>query len=141
MADNLTKEQRHKNMKNIRGKDTSIEIKFRKALYHAGFRYLKNVSGMTGKRDIVLTKYKTVIFIHGCFWHRHTDCKYATMPDTNKDYWNKKFQDTINRDKLEQKILSEAGWNIIVIWECEIKSSFDDILNKTIKQILSNQYK
>lgn len=63
------------------------------------------------------------------------------MPDTNKDYWNKKFQDTINRDKLEQKILSEAGWNIIVIWECEIKSSFDDILNKTIKQILSNQYK
>lgn len=63
------------------------------------------------------------------------------MPDTNKEYWNKKFQDTINRDALEQKILSEAGWNIIVIWECEIKSSFDDILNKTIKQILSNQYK
>ena len=63
------------------------------------------------------------------------------MPDTNKEYWNKKFQDTINRDKLEQKILSEAGWNIIVIWECEIKSSFDDILNKTIKQILSNHYK
>lgn len=63
------------------------------------------------------------------------------MPDTNKEYWNKKFQDTINRDKLEQKILSEAGWNIIVIWECEIKSSFDDILDKTIKQILPNQYK
>lgn len=63
------------------------------------------------------------------------------MPDTNKEYWNKKFQNTINRDKLEQKILSEAGWNIIVIWECEIKSSFDDILDKTIKQILSNQYK
>lgn len=63
------------------------------------------------------------------------------MPDTNKEYWNKKFQDTINRDALEQKILSEAGWNIIVIWECEIKSSFDDILNKTIKQILSNHYK
>lgn len=63
------------------------------------------------------------------------------MPDTNKEYWNKKFQDTINRDKLEQKILSEAGWNIIVIWECEIKSSFDDILDKTIKQILSNHYK
>lgn len=63
------------------------------------------------------------------------------MPDTNKEYWNKKFQDTINRDALEQKILSEAGWNIIVIWECKIKSSFDDILDKTIKQILSNQYK
>ena len=63
------------------------------------------------------------------------------MPDTNKEYWNKKFQDTINRDALEQKILSEAGWNIIVIWKCEIKSSFDDILDKTIKQILPNQYK
>ncbi len=141
MADNLTKKQRHKNMKNIRGKDTSIEVKFRKALYYAGFRYLKNVSGMTGKPDIVLTKYKTVIFIHGCFWHRHKNCKYATMPGTNIEYWDKKFKDTINRDILEQKILSEAGWNIIVIWECEIKSSFDYILNSTIKQILSNQYK
>ncbi len=141
MADNLTKKQRHKNMKKIRGKDTSIEVKFRKALYYAGFRYLKNVSGMTGKPDIVLTKYKTVIFIHGCFWHRHKNCKYATMPGTNIEYWDKKFKDTINRDILEQKILSEAGWNIIVIWECEIKSSFDYILNSTIKQILSNQYK
>ena len=96
---------------------------------------------MTGKPDIVLTKYKTVIFIHGCFWHRHKNCKYATMPGTNIEYWDKKFKDTINRDILEQKILSEAGWNIIVIWECEIKSSFDYILNSTIKQILSNQYK
>lgn len=140
MADNLTKEQRHKNMRNIRGKDTSIELKFRKALYHAGFRYLKNVSGMTGKPDIVLTKYKTVIFIHGCFWHRHTNCKYASTPDTNREYWDKKFQDTIKRDKLEQKILSEAGWNIIVIWECEIKSSFDKLLKNTIQKILSNLY-
>lgn len=88
-----------------------------------------------------VSRISLIIFIHGCFWHRHTNCKYATMPDTNKEYWNKKFQDTINRDALEQKILSEAGWNIIVIWECEIKSSFDDILNKTIKQILSNHYK
>ena len=94
---------------------------------------------MTGKPDIVLIKYKTVIFIHGCFWHRHTNCKDASTPDTNREYWDKKFQDTINRDALEQKILSEAGWNIIVIWECKIKSSFDDILDKTIKQILYNQ--
>lgn len=88
-----------------------------------------------------VSRISLIIFIHGCFWHRHPNCKYATMPDTNKEYWDKKFQDTINRDALEQKILSEAGWNIIVIWECEIKSSFDDILNKTIKQILSNHYK
>ncbi len=139
MADNLTKEQRHKNMKNIRAENTSIELKFRKALYHAGFRYLKNVKEMTGKPDIVLPKYKTVIFIHGCFWHRHENCKYATTPATNKDFWINKFNTTVIRDKYKQDILKNAGWNVIIIWECEIKYSFNKTLENTIQLILNNK--
>lgn len=139
MADNLTKEQRHKNMKNIRAENTSIELKFRKALYHAGFRYLKNVKEMTGKPDIVLPKYKTVIFIHGCFWHRHENCKYATTPATNKDFWINKFNTTVIRDKYEQDILKNVGWNVIIIWECEIKYSFNKTLENTIQLILNNK--
>lgn len=132
MADNLTKEQRHKNMQNIRSKDTSIEIKFRKALFHAGFRYIKNDKQMIGKPDIILPKYKTIIFIHGCFWHRHENCKYATTPSTNSDFWQNKFLNTAKRDKIEQQKLKDAGWNIIIIWECEIKHNFQVTLKNTI---------
>lgn len=139
MSDNLTKEQRHRNMKNIKSKDTSIEIKFRKALYHLGFRYLKNVDSMAGKPDIVITKYRTVIFIHGCFWHRHENCKYAYIPKSNTMYWQKKFDDNIKNDLYIQKILKDAGWNIIVVWECEIKKSFDEAVSETIKKILNNK--
>lgn len=139
MSDNLTKEQRHRNMKNIKSKDTSIEVKFRKALYHAGFRYLKNVDSMAGKPDIVITKYRTVIFIHGCFWHRHENCKYAYIPKSNTMYWQKKFDDNIKNDLYIQKILKDAGWNIIVVWECEIKKSFDEAVSETIKKILNNK--
>lgn len=132
MADNLTKEQRHRNMQNIRAKDTSIEIKFRKALFHAGFRYIKNDKKMIGKPDIILPKYKTIIFIHGCFWHRHENCKYASSPSTNSDFWQSKFANTVKRDKIEQQKLRDAGWNIIIIWECEIKHNFQETLENTI---------
>lgn len=132
MADNLTKAQRHKNMQNIRSKDTSIEIKFRKALFHTGFRYIKNDKQMIGKPDIILPKYKTIIFIHGCFWHRHENCKYASSPSTNSNFWQSKFANTVKRDKLEQQKLRDAGWNIIIIWECEIKYNFQKTLENTI---------
>ena len=107
-------------MKNIRGKDTSIEIKFRKALYYAGFRYLKNVSGMTGKPDIVLTKYKTVIFIHGCFWHGHSGCRLYTVPGSNTRFWEDKVARNRRRDAAVAVRLEARGWNIITIWECSL---------------------
>ena len=135
MPDNLTQAQRHKNMKNIRYKDTSIELKVRKALYHAGFRYLKNVSSMIGKPDIVLTKYNVVIFISGCFWHRHANCKYASIPKTRYEYWQKKFYKTVERDKIEQEQLMQAGWKVIVVWECQIKKNFDICMQMLIKKI------
>lgn len=137
MADNLTKEQRHKNMQNIRSKDTSIEIKFRKALFHSGFRYIKNDKQMIGKPDIILPKYKTIIFVHGCFWHRHENCKYASSPSTNYDFWQNKFLNTAKRDKIEQQKLKNAGWNIIIIWECEIKHNFQETLDNTISLLRS----
>ena len=79
-----------------------------------------------------LPKYKTIIFIHGCFWHRHENCKYATTPSTNSDFWQNKFLNTAKRDKIEQQKLKDAGWNIIIIWECEIKHNFQVTLENTI---------
>lgn len=133
MTDTLTLEQRHRNMSNIRSRDTSIEVKLRKALFARGLRYRKNVTGMVGKPDIVLPKYKTVIFIHGCFWHRHKDCKYATMPKTRKDFWEEKFNRNILRDKRQVEELINTGWNVLVVWECELKNNLNDVANEIYK--------
>ena len=139
MTDVLTKEQRHINMSHIRGKDTSIEIKLRKALFARGFRFRKNVSKMIGKPDIVLPKYKTVIFIHGCFWHRHRGCRYASTPKTRRDFWEEKFNRNIQRDKHQAEELINAGWHVLVVWECELKQDLPgvvDELEKIMKYII-----
>lgn len=133
MTDILTPEQRHKNMSQIRSKDTSIEVKLRKALFARGLRYRKNVTGMIGKPDIVLPKYKTVIFINGCFWHRHKNCKYASMPKTRTVYWKEKFKRNIQRDKSQTEELIKAGWNVLIVWECELKHNLDAIANEIYK--------
>lgn len=135
MSDILTPEQRHKNMSQIRSKDTSIEVKLRKALFARGLRYRKNVTGMIGKPDIVLPKYKTVIFIHGCFWHRHKGCKYATMPKTRVDFWKEKFNSNIQRDKRQTEELINNGWNVLVVWECELKHNLEAIADEIFKII------
>ena len=144
MTDVLTPEQRHINMSHIRGADTSIEVKLRKALFARGFRFRKNVGKMTGKPDIVLPKYKTVIFIHGCFWHRHKGCKLASTPKTRRDFWVDKFNRNMQRDKLQAEELINAGWNVLVVWECELKSDLEgvaDELEKIIKNILPASYR
>ena len=133
MTDILTLEQRHKNMSHIRSRDTSIEVKLRKALFAKGLRYRKNVTGMIGKPDIVLPKYKTVIFINGCFWHRHKNCKYASMPKTRTVYWKEKFTRNIQRDKSQTEELIKAGWNVLIVWECELKHNLDAIANEIYK--------
>lgn len=121
MVDVLTPEQRHRNMSRIRGKDTTPELKLRSMLHRAGYRFRLHYPRLPGRPDIVLPKYRTVVFVHGCFWHRHEGCKYATEPKTRPEFWKKKFSDTVERDSRNRKEISEAGWQVITIWECELK--------------------
>jgi DNA mismatch endonuclease (patch repair protein) len=125
-------EQRSRNMSAIKSKNTKPEIKVRKVLHSMGYRFRLHSKDLPGSPDIVLPKYKTVIFVHGCFWHRHQNCKYASTPKTRQEFWNKKFNENINRDKINQENLSSKGWKIIIVWECEIKDKDFD-LNRLFK--------
>lgn len=134
MADVHTKEIRSYNMSRIKGKDTKPELLVRKYLFSKGLRFRKNDKRYPGHPDVVLPKYKTVIFVHGCFWHFHEGCKYAVMPSSNVEFWKKKLYDNRNRDHRNQAALTEMGWNVIVIWECQLKKV-------QLEQTLSNLYK
>ena len=125
-------EQRSRNMSAIKSKNTKPEIAVRKLLHSMGYRFRLHRKDLPGSPDIVLPKYKTVIFVHGCFWHRHQNCKYASTPKTRQEFWEAKFRENINRDKLNQENLSSKGWKIIIVWECEIKDKDFD-LNKLFK--------
>lgn len=133
--DNLTKDQRHLNMSHIKSKNTTIEVKVRKYLFSKGFRYRINVKTLQGKPDIVLKKYNTVIFINGCFWHRH-GCKLSTMPKTNQEYWIKKFEANVANDEENYKKLRNEGWNVEILWECELKDDFEMVMNQLIENII-----
>ena len=126
MADVHTPEQRSYNMSRIRGKNTKPEELVRKYLFSQGFRYRKNDARLPGKPDIVLPKYKTVIFVNGCFWHAHEGCRYFVWPKNNADFWKKKIGSNIQRDNRNYQLLEQQGWKIIVIWECELKKNFSD---------------
>jgi len=119
--DILTKTHRSWNMSRIRCKDTKPEVFVRSILHKAGYRFRKTVTKLPGKPDIVLPRYKLVIFIHGCFWHRHKNCKYAYMPKTRITFWEKKFARNITRQIIVNKALRKSGWKIIEIWECQTK--------------------
>ena len=136
MADTKSKEDRSRNMAAIRSKNTKPEIIVRKYLFLNGFRYRVNVSKLTGKPDIVLPKYKTVIFVNGCFWHLHEGCKYFVWPKDNADYWKNKIQRNVERDKRNYEILIAAGWKVIVVWECQLKHSKEETLEKLKKSIV-----
>lgn len=123
MSDVHSKEIRSKNMSAIKGKNTSPEMIVRKALFSHGFRYRLHVSALPGKPDIVLPKYKTVIFVHGCFWHRHEGCRYATTPESNRDFWLEKLTANVQRDQMNYQKLQSMGWKIVLVWECELKSA------------------
>jgi DNA mismatch endonuclease (patch repair protein) len=129
MVDSLTREKRSWNMSRIRSKDTKPEKIVRSLLHRMGYRFRLNVKSLPGKPDIVLPKYKTVIFVHGCFWHRHPKCKYAYTPKSRIEFWGKKFSDNVERFKIVKKELKHLKWNVLVIWECEIKSNAD-LVNK-----------
>ena len=116
-------EQRSRNMSAIKSKNTKPEIKVRKVLHSMGYRFRLHRKDLPGSPDIVLPKYKTVIFVHGCFWHRHENCKYATTPKTRPAFWESKFNEIIRRDRTNQNNLIKLGWKVLVIWECDLKST------------------
>ena len=115
-------EQRSRNMSAIKSKNTKPEIKVRKVLHSMGYRFRLHSKDLPGSPDIVLPKYKTVIFVHGCFWHRHENCKYASTPKTRKEFWNKKFTENKKRDSEIQEKIKNLDWRSVVIWECETKN-------------------
>lgn len=121
MTDIKSKESRSQNMSAIRSKNTSPEVYLRKIMFSRGYRYRNNVSNIMGHPDIYLSKYNTAIFINGCFWHRHNNCKYAYMPKSRVEFWNKKFNDNVNRDLKVKEELEKEGIKCLVIWECTIK--------------------
>ena len=125
MADNHSKAVRSKNMSHIRSTNSKPEVIVRKYLFSKGFRYRKNVRTLPGCPDIVLSKYKTVIFVNGCFWHKH-DCPRFVWPSSNQDYWRPKILGNMERDKKNVEQLRSQGWNVIVVWECELKKAVRD---------------
>ena len=136
MTDNHTPEVRSYNMSHIRSKDTSPEEKVRKYLFAHGFRYRKYAKTLPGKPDIVLKKYNTVIFVHGCFWHMH-DCGRFHWPTTNEDYWRPKILGNVERDRQNIEKLQALGWNVIIVWECELKKKvFNETMSRLEEQIL-----
>ena len=135
MTDRITPEKRSWNMSRIKGKDTGIEIAVRKELFRRGYRFRKNDYRYPGRPDIVLPKYNTAVFINGCFWHRHENCKLATTPKTRQDFWMAKFEKNIENDKKHVRELQTMGWNVITIWECEIKKNLEEAVDKIEKYI------
>ena len=127
-------------MSRIKGKDTSIEVVVRRYLFSKGFRFRKNDKRLPGKPDIVLPKYHTVIFVHGCFWHRHQGCKNATMPSTNTEFWKAKFQRNVDNDKKHQEELEQLGWWVLTVWECDVKHRFEDTMSALEKEIKGHEH-
>ena len=126
------KKTRSYNMSQIKGKNTKPEEMVRKYLFAQGFRYRKNDKKLPGTPDIVLPKYKTVIFVNGCFWHGHKGCKYFVWPKSNPDFWKKKIETNISRDLQKIKLLQSQGWRVITIWECELKPTNRDARYKKL---------
>lgn len=123
MVDVVPPETRSRMMSGIRGKNTRPEMRLRRFLHKLGFRYRLHERSLPGAPDLVLPRYRTVIFVHGCFWHRHSSCRYATNPSTNVDFWRNKFESNLARDRRAIEKLVSSGWKVIVIWECGLRSA------------------
>ena len=131
--DKLTKEQRHRCMASIRGKNTKPEMLVRRFLFSRGFRYRLNHPRLPGRPDIVLRKYRTVIFVNGCFWHGHEGCKNYVVPKSNTEFWTAKIERNRARDIDEQHKLAAMGWHCITVWECQLKPAIrDNTLNSLV---------
>lgn len=135
MSDIYSEQKRSEIMSRVAGKDTAPEVLVRKALFARGFRYRKNVKSMYGKPDLVLFKYRVVVFVHGCFWHGHKRCKSSRLPTTHAKFWRKKIADNIKRDLKHISALQHESWRVAIIWECALSSK--DITQDTISSLES----
>lgn len=137
MTDKVSPEKRSENMGKIRSKDTSPEMVVRKLVHSLGYRYRLHRKDLPGKPDLVFSNLKKIIFVHGCFWHQHADplCKIVRVPKSKNDYWIPKFQRNVERDGQHQELLAAEGWEILIIWECEV-GRIDELI-KTINRFLS----
>ena len=139
MADCLTPTQRHRNMAAIRSASTKPELRLRTALWRQGFRYRVNDRRLPGSPDIVLPKYRTAVFVHGCFWHGHRDCRFYTVPKTNTDFWTSKVARNQARDQEVWRQLEAKGWSVIIVWECQLKkTALEDTIRRVTAEILRN---
>lgn len=132
MADVHTPERRSYNMSRIKGRDTQPEKTLRSLLHRNGLRFRIHDKKLPGHPDVVLPKYRSVIFVHGCFWHRHPGCRYASVPKTRSAFWNEKFSRNVERDRRNVFLLEKAGWNTIIVWECELKKDPAAVLENTL---------
>lgn len=123
MADKITAAVRSANMSRIRSKDTRPELKVRSTLHRLGFRFRVHRKDLPGRPDIVLPRYRTAIFVNGCFWHRHADCREASRPKTNSEFWESKIARTVERDLDNYADLAASGWQVVVLWECELEKA------------------
>ena len=139
MSDVLTPDQRHRNMAAIHSTSTKPELKLRNALWHHGFRYRVNDKRLPGKPDIVLPKHRTAIFVNGCFWHGHKNCKNASTPKTNTVFWKAKITCNQERDQGVWRQLEAKGWSVIIVWECQLKKAvLDETIARVEAEILRN---
>ncbi|PKN19528.1 MAG: very short patch repair endonuclease [Deltaproteobacteria bacterium HGW-Deltaproteobacteria-6] len=140
MVDHLSPEKRSWNMSRVRSKDTGPEMKVRRLLFSMGFRYRINVKTLPGKPDIVLKKWNTVIFVHGCFWHRHKGCKDTTTPKTKTEWWLEKFKKNVTNDQKKRQALEELDWKVLVVWECETNQNDELLKERLYRRIVKNVY-
>lgn len=134
--DNHDKKTRSYNMSMIKSKNTKPEELVRKYLFSQGFRYRKNVRTMPGSPDIVLPKYRTVVFVNGCFWHGHSDCKYFVWPKSNTEYWYKKIENNMYRDSRNIELLQKQGWRVLTVWECMLKKELTSQTLETLSETI-----
>lgn len=135
--DNHTPEQRSYNMAQVKGRNTKPELIVRRLLWHKGYRYRIHLKSLAGKPDIVFTKKKKVIFINGCFWHKH-DCKHFSWPKTRSTFWEDKLFGNVKRDVKNYQVLMDSGWNYLILWECEIKELSTEHLLDKIESFLND---
>ena len=135
--DTLTREKRSWNMSRIRGRDTGPELAVRSLLHRMGFRFRLHSADLPGRPDIVLAKWRAVVLVHGCFWHRHPGCQFAYTPRSRGEFWNRKFQQNVARDKLVRRRLRSLGWRVLVVWECQTR--FPDKLARRLRREITGE--
>lgn len=140
MRDRLSKERRSWNMSRIRGKNTTPEMVVRRALHRIGYRFRLHGRNLPGRPDVVLAKHMTVVFVHGCFWHRHRKCKNCTTPTKRRAWWLEKLEGNAARDRLHQRALRRLGWKVVVVWECETeRAGFSARLEERLAGVLGGK--